>query len=385
VLRSVDVSHARRSLGAVVIVGLLGVGVFLWLLHDEIDPTAPAPPGAAPPASAAVSPVRATTTPTSPPAMPELPPPPEPPELRGHDTVDPCSAGFEPPIPLGFETVAADGVTVAWQPGAAPQGPYDVALQPVAVAHLITGLLAEAATLTGTQRRERLTAVVYPSRAALRAATRAPAWSDGIYDGGAVRVAALPTAELGVDLTSLRHELIHAQLHSTVGCMPSWLNEGLAMYFAGAPPIRTWLRMLRNPDGFDLATLEVPTFAAMLDERAERAYAESLAMIVFIVERSGEAGLRAAVQSLRTVRPDRSVWDRLYPGTGHRALLDMLARKIFGVPLGGELDAMFRGAICCHGLRAVGELGCRGVVPRSDRTRWIDQSSSPRAACDATW
>jgi len=58
---------------------------------------------------------------------------------------------------------------------------------------------------------------------------------------------------------------------------------------------------------------------------------------------------------------------------------------VFGVPLGGELDAMLRGAICCHGLRAVSELGCRGVVPRPDRTRWIDQSSSPRAACDATW
>src|SRR6185295_10507347 len=288
VLGYVDVSHARRSLGAVVIVGLLGVGVFLWLLHDEIDPMAPRSPGAASPARAAVSPVRSTAIPPAPPAMPELPPPPEPPELRGHDTVDPCTAGFEPPIPFGFETVATDGVTVAWQPGAAPQGPYDVALQPVAVAHLITGLLAEAATLTGTPRRERLTAIVYPSRAALRAATRAPAWSDGIYDGGAVRVGALPSAELGVDVTSLRHELIHAQLHATVGCMPSWLNEGLAMYFAGAPPIRTWLRMLRNPDGFDLATLEVPSFAAMPDDRAERAYAESLAMIVFIVERSGE-------------------------------------------------------------------------------------------------
>src|SRR5262249_4960929 len=157
------------------------------------------------------------------------------------------------------------------------------------------------------------------------------------------------------------------------------------MYFAGAPPIRPWIRMLRNPDSFDLATLEVPSFASMPDDRAERAYAESLAMIVYIVERTGEAGLKAAVQSLRAARPDQNVWDRLYPGAGHRAVLDVLARKLFGVPLGGELDAMFHGAICCHGLRAVGEVGCRGVVPRADRTRWIDPSSSPRAACDATW
>ena len=358
--------------------------VFLWQLLAEVHPPPhpPAAEGIAPRPAVAASVTTSGTTSGQP---PELPPPPEPPELRGHDTVDPCSAPFEPAIPFGFATVTADGVTVAWQPGVAAQGPYDVALQPTATAHLVTGLLAEASALTGTPRRERLTAVVYPSRAAFRAATHAPAWADGVYDGGAVRVAALPTAELGVEISSLRHELIHAQLHTTVGCMPAWLNEGLAMYFAGAPPIRTWLRMLRNPDAFDLGTLEVPTYAALVDERAERAYAESLAMIAFIVERSGEAGLRAAVQSLRTAARGRGVWETLYPGTGHRVVLDVLARKLFGVPVGGDLDAMLRGAVCCHGLRAIAEIGCRGVPPRADRTRWIDQSSSPRAACDATW
>jgi len=37
--------------------------------------------------------------------------------------------------------------------------------------------------------------------------------------------------------------------------MPSWFNEGLAMYFAGTPPARQWVRMLRSPDAFDLASL----------------------------------------------------------------------------------------------------------------------------------
>jgi hypothetical protein len=126
-------------------------------------------------------------------------------------------------------------------------------------------------------------------------------------------------------------------------------------------------------------------FAALVNERAERAYAESLAMILFIVERAGDAGLKAAVASVRLGRPERGLWEVLYPGTDHRAVLDALARKLFGVPVGGELDAMLRGAVCCHGLRAVGELRCRGVPPRPDRMRWTDQSSSPRDACDATW
>lgn len=373
------------------ILGLLGVCVLLWLLRAAIDPEPPpASAVSAVHAGAAESSVRPAPQPAAQPAVPELPAPPEAPQLRGQDTVDPCTAGFDPPVPPGFETVVADGITVAWAPGPPAEGPYDVALQPTAVAYLVNGLLAEAAALTATLRRDRLTVIVYPSQASFRAATHAPSWSDGIYDGGAVRIAARPTAELGVEIAGLRHELLHAQLHAAVGCMPSWLNEGLAMYFAGPAPVRPWLRMLRNPDSFDLAALEVPSFAALPDDRAERAYAESLAMVVFIVERAGEAGLQAAVQEARTAARDASpaapdLWGRLYPGAGHRAVLDSLAHRIFGVPPGGELDAILRGAVCCHGLRAVGELGCRGAAPRPDRTRWIDQTRSPRATCDANW
>ncbi len=66
-------------------------------------------------------------------------------------------------------------------------------------------------------------------------------------------------------------------------------------------------------------------------------------------------------------------------------MLDALAHKIFGVPLGSELDSLWKGAICCHGLRAVSELGCRGAPLRPDKTAWLDQASSPRAACYTTW
>jgi hypothetical protein len=370
-----------------VIAGLLAVCVLLWLLRSAIELEPAAAPAAAIPVS--VRPVRPAPLPTAQPAMPELPPPAEPPELRGHDTVDPCTDGFDPPIPGGFETTSADGVTVAWQPGPlAAQGPYDVPVQPIALAHLVNGLLAEAAALTRTPRRERITVVVYPSMADLRLATHAPSWSGGIYDGGAVRVAAYPAADLGVDIAALRHELLHAQLHTAVGCTPAWLNEGLAMYFGGTPPIRALLKMLRNPDGYDLGQLAVPSFVTLSDDRAERAYAESLAMILFVVDRAGEAGLAAAVAALRASPSDAAraaLWDRLEPGIGQRQLLDAVGRRLFGAPLGAELDAMLRGAVCCHGLRAVTTLGCRGVPPRAERTRWIDPSAVPREVCDARW
>jgi hypothetical protein len=324
-------------------------------------------------------------------AVPELPPRPEPPPLHGHDTVDPCTAGWESAIPSGYDTVIVDGITVAWLPGERTNpGPYDVAFTPTSVAYLVTGLLEEAAQLTGTPRRELLTVIVDPSRESFLARSGAPAWSDGIYDGGAVRLEVKPSADLGVQIPTLRHELMHAQLHATVGCMPSWLNEGLAMYFAGSPPARLWVRMLRSPDTFDLTALEVPSLATMPEDRAERAYAESLAMVVFIVERTGEPGLRAAVRALGTLsrespRGALDLWERLYPGAGHPEVLDSLARKIFGVTPGSELDDIFKGAICCYGLRAVNELGCRGAPLRPDKTSWLDQTSSPRAMCSATW
>jgi hypothetical protein len=220
--------------------------------------------------------------------------------------------------------------------------------------------------------------------------THAPAWADGLYDGGAIRLPIQSNTELGVLISTLRHELMHAQLHTAAGCMPAWFNEGLAMYFAGTPPARQWVRMLRTPDAYDLAALQVPALEDMPKDRAERAYAESLAMILFLVERAGEPGLKLAVQTLRAAsrespRAALDLWDRLAPGTGHRAVLDVLAHKLFGVTLGSELDALWKGAICCSGLRAVTELGCRGAPLRPDKTAWLDPASTPRVACYTTW
>jgi hypothetical protein len=382
----------RRSL-AVVIVGLVGLCGLLWRLRAEVDPDPPAAPARAGNPDEAVAPgaaaAHAAAVPSPAPPTPELPRPPEVPELRGHDTVDPCTALFEPAIPAGYETVAADGVTVAWRPASlVVQGPYDVEVAPTAIAYLVHGLLAEAAALTATPRRERITVVVY-ARDVFHAETGAPRWSDGVYDGGAVRIAARPSADLGVEIASLRHEVMHAQLHP-VGCMPAWLDEGIAMYFAGTPAVRTWIRMLRNPDSVPLRELAMPSFDLLPVELAQRAYAESLAMIVYIVDRDGEAGLRAAVQALRVAgtgspRAGQLLWDRLYPGIGHRELVDVLAHRVFGVAPGSELDAILRGAICCHGLHSAGGLRCRGVAPRADRTRWMDFSAAPAAVCDATW
>lgn len=369
------------------IAGFLVIGALLWFLRGALESPAPPPPAVARDGAVATSPVPPTSAPVPQPRTFAAPPVARP-DLGGHDTVDPCTAASDPVIPTGYDTLTVRDITVAWSPDkVVTPGPRDIAPSPTAIAYLVDGLLEEAAAFTATSRRDPLTVVVYPSNGELATQVHAPAWADGAYDGGAVHVPVRPTGELGVSIATLRHELMHAQLHAAVGCMPAWFNEGIAMYFAGSPPVREWMKMLRSPEVFELGALQGSTFAAMTADRAGRAYAASLAMIVFLVEQSGEDGIRAAVRTLQAARErDRlALWDRLFPGVDHRAVLHALAHKIFGVGLGNELDALLRAAVCCYGLNAVRELGCRTAPLGPGRSVWLDQSGSRVAICNATW
>ncbi|HEU0034837.1 MAG TPA: hypothetical protein VFQ53_29635 [Kofleriaceae bacterium] len=307
-------------------------------------------------------------------------------DARVQHTVDPCTVLLEPAIPDGFDTVTASGITVA-APPFDPQtaSPTDGPLRPLALAHAIAGMLEEAAALTGTPRRDQLTVIVYPTRDEYFAQTHAPAWSAGLYDGRAVRIPAKLSSDLGVAASTLRHEIMHAQLHAAVGCMPAWFNEGIAMYFGDPPPVHEWLAMLRERDVFDLDTLQRPVIDEKLArDAATRAYARSLAMVMYLVEHGGEASLGKAVQTVldsHTDAPRLAVWNRLYPRVDSRAVLDTLATKIFGTT---DLDDVLGAAICCYGLRAPAELACRAATTRSTESTWVDRTATP-AACRNEW
>jgi len=333
---------------------------------------------AAGPASATPQPATETASPQPSPAVVARAHPPAAPMPRAepgpHHAADPCNAATEPVVPTGFDTLTASGVTIAWSPDPPNPGPLDMPFRPLVLAHVVAGILDEAATFTATPRRPQLTVIVYPTRDELIARTQIPAWADGVYDGAAVSVPVSPRGELGVSIATLRHEVMHAQLHVGAGCMPSWFNEGVAMYFAGPPPLREWLAMLRTPEAFDLQTLRRPAIDDAASERANRLYAQSLAMVVFVAEHSPATGVRDAVQMLHSARTD--LWEQLCPRATDRTVLDALAQKLFGLPLGGELDAVLKGSICCYGLRSTSDVGCR---PAGDKT------ATPRALCAIKW
>ena len=108
--------------------------------------------------------------------------------------------------------MTADDVTVAWPLG------VEIA-EPTALAHVAAGLLEEAAIVADADRRAKLLVVLHPTVEDLRETTGAPKWASGLYNG-AVHIVAIPGREFGVRIETLRHEIMHAELHAAAGCAP---------------------------------------------------------------------------------------------------------------------------------------------------------------------
>jgi hypothetical protein len=287
---------------------------------------------------------------------------------------DPCLPIADPAVPEGYETLSAQGVTVAWPPG------DGVIAEPTALAYLAAGLLEEAARATGTERRDEVTVIVYGSTDEFHVVGGAPRWSSGRYDG-AVKLPPQRGGDFGVRLRTLRHELMHAQLHARVGCMPIWLNEGAAMQFARELPREAWIRALRDGRVIGLARMNASTVEDVGDVDIDAIYAQSLAMVLYAEEPPLRDGLAGVVRALKE-RPLRtSLWVRVRPEAGTRQLLDAIGQRVFGMPTGPDLDAILRGAVCCHG-SALPEFGCRGAPIEPGKRTWIDQSRQPVAICD---
>ncbi|HEY1304025.1 MAG TPA: tetratricopeptide repeat protein [Vicinamibacterales bacterium] len=116
--------------------------------------------------------------------------------------------------------------------------------------------------------------------------TRAPEWSDGVYDGrirvpveGATRT---PAAFDHV----LTHELTHAMIASLAPRgIPTWLHEGLAQHFDGADAQAARRRLQALPRHIPLDQLE-RSFGGLTTAGAVVAYDESLVAVSAIIERA---------------------------------------------------------------------------------------------------
>ena len=115
--------------------------------------------------------------------------------------------------------------------------------------------------------------------------TRAPEWSDGLYDGRIrIPVAGAGRAP-GLFESVLTHELTHAMLASLAPSgVPAWLHEGLAQHFEGADLQAARRRLRAHGRRIPLDQLE-RGFTGLTTAGAIVAYDESLAAVSTIIER----------------------------------------------------------------------------------------------------
>jgi hypothetical protein len=302
------------------------------------------------------------------------------PRSADSEIVDPCTAVVDPVIPPAFDQQTADGITVAVARDIPTTSPYDHPVRATAIAKVASALLDEAADDTGTAVRPSLVVIVYASRDDFRVATHAPAWAAGLYDGG-VELPVSGRGDLGVDMQTLRHEVMHAQLHHAVGCMPIWLNEGLAMVFAGETPARGLIRLVAEHEPIEVDAFGVSSFEALHGDHSSSSYPQFLAMTLVMLDSLDE---RQAIASLLAMAPARRVgaWHQLSKLDG-RGTLDALAWHVFGTH---DVAPLLAAPLCCSSLRSPRDLRCH-PAPAHDSSEhiWVDHEQSPPALCDTQW
>jgi hypothetical protein len=128
-----------------------------------------------------------------------------------------------------------------------------------------------------------------------------PAWAAGLNDGTIRLPVRGLTSVTPALVRALRHELAHSFVGArTGGNCPTWLQEGIAQWLEGGDPYRADAALVvtaRTSKLLPLLSLEGP-FQVLLEQDAQRAYAQSLSATAFILARRGEAGLMRLLAAL---------------------------------------------------------------------------------------
>ena len=191
-------------------------------------------------------------------------------------------------IQAGYLRETRDGITVLWPKDALSTTQADE------LAGLVDRALDDAAGFTGTQRRQRLTVVVYPTRSELLAVSCVRTWAAALFDGVLRVVVATPGD--GVDRKVVRHETLHAQLSPLAPNAPRWFHEGVAQSFAQErTPIRSWNLMVKNRVWVPFQSLDDSFQAFANNSDAALAYAQSYAMVEWMREAGGDHSVSVAL------------------------------------------------------------------------------------------
>lgn len=138
--------------------------------------------------------------------------------------------------------------------------------------------------------KQKTEVILYGNRD-FKSLTNAPDWSGGLFDGK-IRI---PVGGLNGMSENLRRILYHEYAHVLIRALardhlPLWLNEGLAQWAAGETSAHLDQRLAKGEKLLPFARLE-KSFAGLSEAEASLAYAQSLSLTNFLVERFGETAI----------------------------------------------------------------------------------------------
>ena len=200
------------------------------------------------------------------------------------------------------------------------EGPQDAELASRALTALEHAYFRIGSTLNAYP--DDLITVVLYTEELFRDITRAPAWAAAAFDGK-IRVPIRGALEHPEELDRvLAHELAHAFVHSTAPRgVPTWLNEGIAMFFEPGGAERADQRLADTPKRLSFDRL-ARQFGTLSTAEAEIAYAQSAVITRRLFAEGGGWTVQALLRDLADGVPFPEAYERRlllpyddFPGT----------------------------------------------------------------------
>ena len=137
--------------------------------------------------------------------------------------------------------------------------------------------------------------------------SRLPGWSQASTDyERSVIILKSPTFS-SVTEKELRRTVIHELTHFIIGAttlpyeVPRWFNEGLAVQMSGEEKFRSKIAISRALFTKSLIRLnEVEKILTFESERANLAYSESRAAVMFLIEKAGAGAVRSIIEKINS-------------------------------------------------------------------------------------
>ena len=176
------------------------------------------------------------------------------------------------------------------------EGPQDALLASRALTALESAYFRIGSTLNAYP--DDLITVVLYTEELFRDITRAPAWAAAAFDGK-IRVPIRGALERPEELDRvLAHELAHAFVHAIAPRgVPTWLNEGIAMFFEPGGAQRADQRLADTPKRLSFERL-ARQFGTLSPAEAEIAYAQSAVITRRLFEEGGGWAVEALLRDL---------------------------------------------------------------------------------------